>query len=84
MSLSFQEKVFNVVRAIPAGNVLTYKKVAKLAGSPKAFRAVGNALNENYNSDIPCHRVVRSNGTIGGYNRGSQKKKILLKLEGVL
>lgn len=58
---------------------MTYKQVAILAGRPKAFRAVGNILNKNYDPKIPCHRVIRSDGKTGGYNRGaSQKAKILV------
>lgn len=53
---------------------MTYKEVAERAGSPRAFRAVGNILNTNYDPDIPCHRVVRSDGTPGGYNRGEALK----------
>lgn len=78
---SFQDKVFYVVRQIPKGKTLAYKQVAKLAGSPKAFRAVGNILNKNYDPAIPCHRVVRSDGKVGGYNRGVEKKKKLLEEE---
>ncbi|MBP9694853.1 MAG: MGMT family protein [Candidatus Magasanikbacteria bacterium] len=81
---SFKEKVFKVVKKIPKGSVLTYKEVSRLAGSPKAYRAVGNILNTNYNPGIPCHRVVRSDGKIGGYNRGSENKKRILKSEGAL
>jgi len=83
-NLSFQEKVYSVVKKIPKGNVLTYKQVAELAGNPKAFRAVGNILNKNYNSKIPCHRVIRSDGNIGKYNRGKGKKIELLKKENVI
>ena len=79
----FGEKVLEIVRNIPDGAVLTYKKVAILAGRPKAYRAVGNILNKNYDSDIPCHRVVRSDGRIGGYNRGAEQKVLLLRREGV-
>jgi methylated-DNA-[protein]-cysteine S-methyltransferase len=76
----FQKKVYAVVKRIPRGKTLTYKQVAKLAGSPKAFRAVGNVLNKNYDPNIPCHRVVRSDGQTGGYNRGASKKaEILMK-----
>jgi methylated-DNA-[protein]-cysteine S-methyltransferase len=78
----FKEKVLKIVAKIPKGKVLTYKEVAKLAGRPKAYRAVGNILNKNYNPRIPCHRVIRSDGKIGGYNRGVKAKKILLKKEG--
>ena len=67
--------------AIPRGKVLTYKIVAQLAGRPRAYRTVGNILNKNYNPAIPCHRVVRSDGTAGGYNRGKQKKAQLLAKE---
>ncbi|MDR3558272.1 MAG: MGMT family protein [Candidatus Pacebacteria bacterium] len=48
---------------------------------PRAFRAVGNILNKNYDPTIPCHRVVRSDGTLGGYNRGAKKKMEMLKEE---
>ena len=70
----FTNQVYDVVRKIPEGQTRTYKEVAVLAGRPKAFRAVGNILNKNYNPDIPCHRVVRSDGQIGGYNRGQAQK----------
>lgn len=80
----FRQKVYGIVSGIPKGEVLTYKEVAKMAGRPKAFRAVGNMLNKNYDSKIPCHRVIRSDGKIGGYNRGEAKKKIILAQEGVV
>jgi methylated-DNA-[protein]-cysteine S-methyltransferase len=79
--MTFKEKVFKVVKNIPAGEVKTYKEVALLAGSPKAFRAVGNILNTNYNPEIPCHRVIRSDGKTGGYNRGATNKLELLNKE---
>ena len=64
---------------------MTYKQVAVKAGRPRAFRAVGNILNTNYNPAIPCHRVVRSDGGMGGYNRGGVKKKLeILKMERAL
>lgn len=78
---SFIEKVFEVVSKIPKGKTLTYKEVAKMAGKEKAYRAVGNILNKNYNPKIPCHRVVRSDGKIGGYNRGVKIKLEMLKKE---
>ena len=84
MFMTFRESVFKVVRQIPKGKTLTYKEVAKKAGSPNAYRAVGNALNTNYDPKIPCHRVIRSNGEVGGYNRGSMKKEIKLKKEKAL
>jgi len=83
---SFQEKVLQVVKKIPKGKVLSYKKVAKLAGFPKAWRAVGNILNKSvsWRTKIPCHRVIRSDGKIGGYKNGIKKKITLLKKESVV
>lgn len=81
---TFSQKVYEVVAKIPEGKTLTYREVAERAGSPRAFRAVGNILNKNYNSKIPCHRVIRSNGESGGYNRGPLKKRTILKKEGAL
>ena len=81
--ISFTVKVYAVVSAIPKGRVLTYKQVAVRAGRAKAFRAVGNILNKNFDPKIPCHRVVRSDGRAGGYNRGSKAKILRLKAEGV-
>jgi len=83
MSL-FREQVLRVVARIPKGSVMTYGEVAHAAGNARAARAVGAILNTNYDSNIPCHRVVRSDGTLGGYNRGAARKKELLKKEGVL
>lgn len=80
----FQQRVYSVVEKIPKGKVLTYKEVAELALSPRAFRAVGNALNKNYDINILCHRVIRSDGKIGKYNRGTSKKVELLKKEGAI
>ena len=74
MKKSFGEKVLAVVARIPSGQTLTYKQVAARSGSPRAFRAVGNILNKNFDSNIPCHRVVRSDGKLGGYNRGASEK----------
>lgn len=82
MSQSFREKVLAVVTKIPKGKFLTYTEVARQAGSPKACRAVGNILNKNCNLKIPCHRVIRSDGSLGGYNRGVVKKKEILRKEG--
>jgi len=77
----FKERVLEIVSNIPKGETMTYGEVALKAGNPKAYRAVGNILNKNYNSSIPCHRVIRSDGKLGGYNRGENKKKELLKKE---
>lgn len=81
LSLSFSGKVFSVVAKIPRGKTLTYKEVAARAGNPRAYRAVGNILNKNYDPKIPCHRVVRSDGKTGGYNRGREEKMRKLKAE---
>lgn len=80
---NFQEKILTIVRKIPKGQTLTYKQVAKLAGHPKASRVIGNILHKNYDPGIPCHRVIRSDGKIGGYNRGEKKKAKILKAEKV-
>ena len=81
MKPNFRNRVLKVVSKIPKGEVLTYKKVAEKAGNPKAYRVVGNILNKNYNPKIPCHRVIRSDGKIGGYNRGPGAKLKKLKAE---
>ena len=82
--ISFQNRVFEVVKKIPKGKVSTYQKVAKLAEKPRAWRAVGNILNKNRDKKIPCHRVIRSNGKIGGYKDGTKKKIALLKKEDII
>jgi O-6-methylguanine DNA methyltransferase len=78
---TFSEKVRAITAKIPRGKTLTYAEVARRAGNAHAFRAVGNILSKNYDPKIPCHRVVRSDGTLGGYNRGIKKKKEILKKE---
>jgi len=78
----FKDKVRAIVKKIPRGRTLTYKQVAVLAGSPRAYRAVGNIMRSNRDLSVPCHRVVRSDGEAGGYNRGTEKKKDLLRSEG--
>ncbi len=79
---NFKEKIFEAVKKIPKGKTKTYKEIAIMAGKPKAWRAVGNILNKNFNPEIPCHRVICSDGEIGGYNRGgSKRKKFLLRQE---
>jgi len=79
---NFQKQVYEIVRKIPIGKTLSYKKIAeKLNTSP---RAVGQALKANPNPiKIPCHRVIHTNGKIGGYKFGKKKKLQLLKKEGV-
>ncbi len=83
--MTFRERVHEVVRKIPKGKVLTYGEVAKRAGNARAARAVGNILSKNYDPAIPCHRVIRSDGKISGYNRGGTKRKLeILREEGDL
>ncbi len=82
--MSFSDAVYAVVRKIPKGSTLTYKQVAEAAGHPGAYRAVGNILNKNFDPEIPCHRVVRSDGKTGGYNRGEDRKQERLREEGAL
>ncbi|MFA5146212.1 MAG: MGMT family protein [Candidatus Omnitrophota bacterium] len=80
----FERRVYEAVSGIPRGEVRSYAWVARMAGSPKACRAVGNALNKNrYTDIIPCHRVIKSDGSIGGYARGTSAKRRMLKSEGV-
>jgi len=78
----FIKKVYEVVRKIPRGETMGYKEVARRAGRPNAWRAVGNILNKNRDPNIPCHRVIHSDGTIGGYNRGVKEKIKRVKKEG--
>ncbi len=82
--MSFRDKVLKAVKNIRKGKVLTYKRVAELSGSKRAWRAVGNILNENKDPDIPCHRVIKSDGNIGGYRKGTKRKSSLLKKEGMV
>lgn len=80
----FRERVLRVVREIPAGSVMTYGEVAALSGRPGAARAVGSIMRANFDPTIPCHRVIRSDGRVGEYNRGgSAAKMAILRTEGV-
>ena len=81
--MNFTEKVHNLCRKIPKGKVSTYKILSKKLNS-KAYRAVGNALNKNKSKKVPCHRVVKSSGEIGGFNKGTKTKINLLKKEGII
>ena len=83
----FQLKVWKYLKKIPIGKVKTYSQVAKAIGKPLAVRAVANAIAKNpYPSQIPCHRVIRSNGLLGGYSGkgGLKTKRKLLKKEGII
>jgi len=79
----FQKQVFKIVKKIPRGKVMTYCEIAWKSGYPKAWRAVGNILNKNKDSKIPCHRVIRLDRKVGGYKNGTRKKIALLKKEGL-
>lgn len=85
MENKFAQKVFEIVKKIPRGKVLTYQEVARRAGNPKASRAVGNILHRNEDLKIPCHRVIRSDWKPGGYNGliKNKKKVDILRKEGV-
>jgi len=65
---TFSERVKAVVRCIPRGKTLSYKEVAELAGAPRAHRAVARVMSQNTDASVPCHRVIRSDGKLGGYN----------------
>jgi len=81
----FAKKVLAIVKKIPKGKVMTYKEIALKLGNKNLARAVGQVLKRNpWPITIPCHRVIRSDGTLGGYFLGKEKKKELLKKEGVL
>lgn len=90
---SFQVRVYNAVKTIPKGQVRSYKWVAKRIGRPEACRAVGNALNKNPCLTasgrqacpiiVPCHRVVKADGSLGGFAKGAKAKLKLLEAEGL-
>ena len=82
-----QLKVWNYLKKIPRGTIKTYMQVAKAVGKPNAVRAIANAIGKNpYPPQIPCHRVIRSDGSIGGYSAkgGTKTKRKLLKKEGII
>ena len=88
--MSFSERVYRVVAGIPRGRVMSYSRVAALAGSPGAARATGVLMSRNPRpgtgpGKIPCHRVVRADGSLGGFSGhgGPAAKKVLLEKEGV-
>ena len=88
--MSFSERVYRVVAGIPGGRVMSYSRVAALAGSPGAARVVGTLMSRNPRpgtgpGKIPCHRIVRSNGSLGGFSGpgGREAKKSLLEKEDV-
>ena len=83
----FQLKIWGFLKKIPKGTVKTYSEIARAVGKPLAVRAVANAIAKNpYPIQIPCHRVIRSDGSLGGYSGigGVKKKKNLLRKEGII
>ncbi|MEM2856306.1 MAG: MGMT family protein [Candidatus Nitrosocaldaceae archaeon] len=80
-----KKRVYEIVKKIPEGRVTTYKAIAKAIGKPNASRAIGKILKDNPNPIVvPCHRVVKSNGMIGGYVYGKEIKQRLLECEGIV
>ena len=83
MKKSFNENCYKLLRKVPKGKVTTYKAIAEKLNT-KAYRAVGNAMNKNpYAPKVPCHRVINSNGELGGFASGIKNKIKLLKEEGI-
>lgn len=81
----FRESILDVVRGIPKGETMSYGEVARRAGFPGAARAVGSLMKRNVDPGIPCHRVIRTDGRPGEYNRGGEDaKRKLLHQEGVV
>ena len=83
----FQKKVWNYLKTIKKGSLKTYKQIAIAINRPKSARAVANAVGKNpFPRKIPCHRVIRSDGSLGGYSPkgGIKTKKKLLKIEGII
>ncbi len=84
MKKSFNEKCYSILRKVPKGKVTTYGEIAKSMKS-KGYRAVGNAMNKNPHAPkVPCHRVINSNGLVGGFASGTKEKIKMLKKEGIV
>lgn len=80
---SFNERCYEILKKVPKGKVTTYKEISKKLKT-KGYRAVGNAMNKNpYAPKVPCHRVVKSSGEIGGFAQGTKAKIKILKSEGI-
>ena len=81
---SFNERCYDLLIKVPRGKVITYKEIAERLNS-KAYRAVGNAMNKNpYAPKVPCHRVIKSNGKVGGFASGTNNKIKMLRKEGIV
>ena len=82
---SFQSQCYEALKKVPRGKVITYGGLAEMIGMPKAHRAVGNAMNKNpFAPKVPCHRVVKSNGDLGGFSIDIKVKIKRLQEEGVM
>ena len=79
---SFNERCYQILKKVPKGKITTYKEIARKLNT-KAYRAVGNAMNKNYSPLVPCHRVVKANGFVGGFAKGTGTKEKMLKKEGI-
>lgn len=77
------KKVYELTKKIPQGRVTSYGEIAEALGGKKYSRAVGRILNKNFSPEVPCHRVVRADGKVGGFNKGKEKKIKMLKKEGL-
>lgn len=84
MGKDFAARVRSVVRRIPRGRVATYGDVAKIAGRPRAHRAVGNIMRNCQDTSIPCHRVIAAGGKLGGFGGDLHRKRDLLVQEGLV
>lgn len=81
----FEKKCYRVLSTVPRGKVISYGALARLVGAPKAARAVGNTMKKNPNAPtVPCHRVVKSDGSVGHYLYGSDAKIAILRSEGIV
>ena len=82
---SFQSQCYEALKKVPRGKVITYGGLAEMIGRPKAHRAVGSAMNKNpFAPKVPCHRVVKSNGDLGGFSIDTKVKIKRLQEEGVM
>lgn len=82
---SFAARVRDAVRQIPKGETRSYGQVARAIGHPGAARAVGSVMKNNFDTTVPCHRVIHADGSLGSYNRGGEaEKRAILRREGVL
>jgi O-6-methylguanine DNA methyltransferase len=81
--INFRSRVLAAVRRIPVGRVATYGDIAELAGSPRAWRAVGSIMRDCRDAAVPCHRVIGAGGALGGYGSSIQLKRDLLRAEGL-